>query len=298
MPSLHPGSRATPPPGATTITLLALLTLACGPSDVGRTTGGPLLEPDPPARRAARPEGRPYTEHPIAPFAEAMTDYALAAVRGGPLPEAPVPLEGDVGPISYREGVAPPDGPMQVLGFAFEMELVLKQGRPVPDAEGAARWGSVHAIIGVTRHGLRLVEFRPRRVREAAPETQPPAAMAGTAPIAVELLSAIRHQNLDAWTLGEADRELLGNDAIWDRVRADGPRDVHVRELAVLLETLEGPMLGTLLGDMAVLVALPDERLLSLAMRLERAGTSYRLRGDPLVEVGQVWPILASTELR
>ncbi|MFK7987892.1 MAG: hypothetical protein AB8I08_17875 [Sandaracinaceae bacterium] len=282
------------------VALVTLTLFACGPSDVGRTTGGPLLEPreSEPIDAPPRPAGRPYAAQPIAPFAEAMTDYALTAVRGGPLPEPVIPLSGEVGPVSYREGVEPPDGAMQVLGFAFEMELVLKRGQPVPDAEGAARWGSVHAIIGVTRHGLRLVEFRPRRVRPRGSEGQPPTAMSGALPIAADLLNDVRRGDLDGWALGEPDRQLLGNDAIWSRVRADGPRAVHVRELRALLETVEGPLLGTVFGDMAVLVALPDQRLLSLALRLESTGSGYRLRASPLVEVGQVWPILASTELR
>jgi hypothetical protein len=289
------------------IVCVLLATVSCGGPDVGRTTGGPLIEPRETAPRdtsqpadtagpsepAELPTGRPFAPTPVTEYAETLTDLAVAAVEGRPLPASEVPLRRPVEgapEVVWSDSLADRPREISVLGIAFELELILKRGQPTPGAEGAARYGSVRATVALSRNGLRLVELHPRVMSPDPGGGSPPAGMEGLPELARTLVAALRRGDVTEYDLTEEDRLLLDDDAVW--AEAQELRLIHARipEIRELLEGLPDEPLAYRLDEVAVLARDDHDRLLSLSMEFDPHGDSFALRTTPLVEVRRLWP--------
>lgn len=286
------------------IVCLALASVSCGGGDVGRTTGGPLIDDtgrgertprahDAPDEGAPAISGRPYASTPITEFAEAMTDLALAAVEGRPLPTSPVPLRHSIDgapEVEWSEHLRERPRRITVIGIAFELELILKRGTPPEGAEGAARFGSVRATVALSRNGLRLVELRPRAMTPEPLGGAPPRGLEGLPALARQLVSDLRQGDIHTYDITESDRVLLGDDAVW--AEAQELRLIHARipEIRRLLEGLPDEPLAYHLDEVGILARDDQDRLLSLAMDFDPRDGSFALSTQPLVEVRRLWP--------
>lgn len=261
-----------------------------------------LIETPPRARRptawemraieAAPLPGRPYAETPITPFAESITDFALAAAYGAPLPPPPVatrrPL--DAHPlIEWSERIATRPERLEAIAVAVELEMILKRGEP-DDAAPSERWGSVHATLVVNRNGLRIVSLRPGAVSSDPRGGSLPQGLEGFEPALRTLLGDLRSGDVLHYELDDHDRRLLANDAVWAQLHEDGPPLARARQVGAILETLPHAPIAYVLDDIGVLAR--DERghLYGLSLELDPDGGTFALATTPLVSVRRLWP--------
>ena len=273
---------------------LAVSACGSGQPDVGRTTGGPLHEAaqDPPPPRAPRPSGRPLADTPITAAAEGLIDLALAAVAGHGAP-SPVPTRRELTDpprVAWRDVPEGRPGPLTVLGFAIEIELVLKRGEPPPDAVGPERWGSIRVTYVLSANGPRLVSLRPRATSPTTEGGAPPPGLEGLSEVARDLLRDLRRGDPSRYELTAADRTLLANDSLWSRVENERLMNAPVAQIQRMLVGLPEEPLAYRLDEVSILVRDADDRLLSLDLNFDPTDGSYALGVDPLVEVRRLWP--------
>jgi hypothetical protein len=269
-----------------------------------RSAGGRLVEPPPRARRPAawesavpaqeRLAGRPFAPSPITSFAEQMTDLALAAVEGRPLPTAPVatrrPLEGALAEVTWSEHTTRRPRNLEVLAFALEVELILKRGQPEPDAHGPERWGTLRTTFVVNRNGVRLVSLRPGALSPTVVSGRPPAGLEGLPELARELLAHLRRSDISPYDFTEEDRRLLSNDTVWAEIHQDRPTRARLGDIARMLADLPDAPLAYRLDDIGILTRDDEGRLYGLALELDPDQGSFALATSPLVQVRRLWP--------
>lgn len=284
--------------------LVLSLVYGCGGGAVGRTTGGPLIDVGVARHRPARVEppraSAPATpvafaETPITQLATALTRAALAAVERHHTEPLPVPTRRPLAShsaleVDWSERIEGRPQHLEVLGFAFELELILKRGDP-PDDDSETVWGSIRATVAVSRYGLRLVELRPRAISPDPEGGVLPPGTEGIPEISRRLLSDLRRGNMDAYALTETDRSLLDNEAVWTRVRDGRLTPARVAEMRDMLVGLPDEPLAYRLDDVAILVRDERGRLLSLTMDFDPSEGSFALSTTPLVRVRQLWPL-------
>lgn len=276
------------------VCVVALAVSACGSSEVGRTTGGPLHE-QPPGQsppHPLRPSGRPLADTPITATAEGLIDLALAAVEGHAAP-SPVPTRRPLTEpprVTWRDVPEGRPGPLTVLGFAIEIEIVLKRGEPPPDAADPERWGSLRVTYVISANGPRLVSLRPRVTSPSSEGGAPPPGLEGIEEVARALLGDLRRGDPSRYELTAADRALLANDSLWARVEAQRLMNAPVAQIQQMLVALPEEPLAYRLDDVSILVRDADDRLLSLDLNFDPVDGSYALSVDPLVEVRRLWP--------
>jgi hypothetical protein len=221
-----------------------------------------------------------------------LIDLALAAVQGHAAP-SPVPTRralSDPPRVAWRDVPEGRGGPLTVLGFAIEIELVLKRGEPPPDATGPERWGSLRVTYVLSVNGPRLVSLRPRVTGPSSEGGALPAGLEGLADLARELLSDLRRGDPSRYELTAADRALLANDSLWARVADQRLMNAPVAAIQQMLTSLPNEPLAYRLDDVSILVRDADDRLLSLDLNFDPVDGSYALGVDPLVEVRRLWP--------
>lgn len=249
-------------------------------------------QPAPVVREAPRPSGRPYADTPISAAGEALTDLALAAARGAPLPPSPLPLRRTLEEphVEWLRGLEDEPGELTVLAFAFKIELFFKRGEPARDAEGPARWGSVRATVALSRNGLRLVSLRPRAMTPHARGGTPPPGMEGLPALAAQLIADLRAGDVSGYELTEDDRRLLSNDAVWAQAQEERLIHARVPELQRMLRGMPASPIAYGLDDVAILARTADDRLVTLNLELDPHGGSFALQTRPLVSVHLLWP--------
>jgi hypothetical protein len=288
------------------IALFALgLTLPACWGGTSSMTMGPrarLIETPPRARRptawemraieAAPLPGRPFAETPITPFAERITDFALAAAYGAPLPSSPVatrhPLDGHP-VIEWSERIATRPERLEAIAVAVELEVILKRGEP-DDAAPSERWGSVHATLVVTRNGLRVVSLRPGAVSSDPRGAALPQGLEGFETALRTLLGDLRSGDVLHYELDDRDRRLLANEAVWAQLHEDGPPLARAHQVGAILETLPHAPIAYVLDDVGVLARDDDGHLYGLSLELDPAGGTFALATTPLVSVRRLWP--------
>jgi hypothetical protein len=288
--------------------VLAALAGCGGPSmlPLTRSTRGRLIaEPPVRVRRpaawelAARtpeplPDGRPFAASPITPFADAITDLALAAVEGRTLPPSPVPFRHPVdgAPVlEWSSRTTPRPAHLTVLAMALQLDLVLKRGTPADDAVGIDRWGTLRTTVVVGHNGLRIVSLRPAAMTPHGTEGAPPHGLEGLRELATTLIADLRRGDVSAYELTDEDRRILANDAVWAEIYEDGPPLARAPQIAAMLEGLPNTPLAYGLDDLGVLVRDEEGRLYSLTLELDPTPDgSFALATTPLVEVRRLWP--------
>lgn len=293
------------------IALLALgLALPACWGGTSSMTMGPrarLIETPPRARRptawemraieAAPLPGRPFAPTPITPFAEGITDFALAAAYGAPLPPPPVatrrPLDGHsiTSPhvVDWSERIATRPERLEAMAVAIELEVILKRGEP-DDAAPSERWGSVHATLVVNRNGLRVVSLRPGAVSPSLRGGSLPRGLEGLEDALRTLLGDLRSGDVLHYELDDRDRRLLANDAVWAQLHEDGPPLARARQVGAILETLPHAPLAYVLDDIGVLARDEHGHLYGLSLELDPDGGTFSLQTTPLVSVRRLWP--------
>jgi hypothetical protein len=291
------------------LALLALLGAGCGADTMPMTRGARarlLVDPAPRLRRPApvtSPAGgapeealpdRPFAPTPLSSFAEALTDMALGAVRGQPVPASPVPTRAPLGAEPAEVEWWPPGearpSRLEVLGVGVEADLVLKRGEAPDGGTLAERFGVLRVTFVVNRNGLRVVSLRPGAMSPRPGGGAPPPGLEGLATVARELIAALREGDVSAYQLTEADRRFLANDSVWAQVHEDGPPLGRAREITPLLVGLPDAPLSYRLDDLGLLVRDEQGRLFGLSLELDRRGDSYVLSTTPLVRVRRLWP--------
>jgi hypothetical protein len=261
-------------------------------------TSGRLIEPEPVVERtsphpvAPLPviQGRPFADTPITPFAEHISDLALAAVYGRALPPSPVPTNGPLERIVEwpTPGVRPTR--LSVLAVGLEVDLILKRGNPTVDSAGVERWGTLRVMLVITRNGLRLLSLRPVEATADGEGGTPPPGLEGLDRVARDLIAHLRSSDLSAYEFNEADRSLLSNDTVWTEVLRDRPSHGRLRDVAAMVADLPDAPLAYNLDDIGVLVRDPDGRLYSLSLEMDPHQGSFVLTDSPLVDVRRLWP--------
>lgn len=290
------------------LVLLLALGAGCGGETLPMTRGAQArlwVERAParprPASPAPAPEqpavvpGRPFAPTPLTGFAEALSDLALDAVQGQPLPPSPIPTRSPLGREPAEIEWWPPGEPrprrLDVLAVGLEVDLVLKRGEPPEAGTLAERFGVLRVTFVVNRNGLRVVSLRPGAMSAQPGGGSPPRGLEGLREAAQALVASLRRGDVSAYQLTGADRQLLANDSVWHQLHEDGPPLGRAREIAPLLEGLPDAPLAYRLDDVGVLARAEDGRLFALSLELDPQDGTYVLSTTPLVRVRRLWPL-------
>lgn len=251
----------------------------------------------PPARWVPRaleapPPGRPYASTPLTPFAERITDLALAAAFGRPLPAPPIPTRR---PIALDRAAVwstrgqPRPHRLEAIGVAVEVELIFKRGEP-DDAAPSERYGSLRLTIALSRNGLRIVSMRPAALSPAPRGGRLPPGLGGLEEVVRALLADLRRGDVARYALDEEDRRVLANDSAWAQVHEDGPPLARADEVRAMLDLLPAMPLAYVLDDIGVLARDERGRLYGLSLELDPQGATFALATNPLVSVRRIFP--------
>jgi hypothetical protein len=148
-------------------------------------------EPAPPVREETPASGR-FGNNALTPLAEQLVSVVEAAFAKRPLPKVDFPIE------RYRpeEELVSSDGPvpsgLDYLALAVQLELALENG-------------GIEMMLLVSRHGVKLMG-----IEEDGNNAKPPPAWLPVGNIAGQILADLRADRLDAWWVGEPEKQLLG----------------------------------------------------------------------------------------
>lgn len=265
---------------------------ATSPAEPGPPPGDDSQRPAPADEPAS---GRPYAETPITPLANELTELALAALRRQPLAPPSFPTAGPLpspAPIAWRtpDRLRDPDA-LAVIGIAFELELVMKRGRPDPDVDGPERYGAIRVTLALSRGGLRVVGLRPRLLSSSYGAGTLPVALVPLQQVARELLASIRAEDITGYRLTDEDRALLDNETVWMQMVEDRVPAGRVHELAQMLATLPEEPIAYVIDDVAVLARDREANLYSLTMDFDLRRGTFAMQTQPLLEVRRLWPL-------
>lgn len=269
-------------------TVLFLVVVGCGASDpslpapvrVDPTSTARMPPAEPLAdETSASPHG--YADSTLTPFADRITALALAALAGDELPAVGVPVE------PLREGQrlvelqgdlhAVPEG-LEVVGFGLELDLVLD------DSGGGER---LHLVLYLSPTGIRLAYVSVTAGRRSQPL---PRELDDLEQVASHVLAVLRAGNADALLLGEAERDWLNHEGLYDELVREAPDPETMRRAAELARG-SGDPLGYRLDDVGLLLRAPDGSWFGAELDFEqRSDGVVLLENGPLITLRPLVP--------
>ena len=187
-----------------------------------------------------------YADTPLTPLADRVTDLVVAALTDSSLPDVGIPIEPlhegqDLVDLHGAIGSVPED--LEVVGFGMEMDMVMAGG------PSGARLAIV-LYLGPTGIRVAYVAVSTGRRGGALPRE-----LAEIDAAASHVLSAMRGGAIEAILIGEAERETVGDERVWNELVRERPDDETLARAVELSRTTEDPLayrvddVGVLLRD-------------------------------------------------
>lgn len=221
-----------------------------------------------------------FAPSPITALADEMVAINEAAIAGRALPPHRIdiePLRTDSPDVSYRDESERPVGNLQYVVFGVEADIVFDRSATDPDDAGALR-----VVIFLSRAGWKLARVMAR----PAPTTMPvPRWLTGLEDVCWEVVRAAKERRLDQLLVGEAERAVLGNDALFDLIRQELPKRESLDLLADLVPD-EGPS-GLRVDDLVLVARDAKGELWGFEYDMDRKGGRTVLDSRPLVRASR-----------
>lgn len=268
--------------------LVAAVCISCAPSPAPAPRPAPPPSAAPAATLAAGPtlSGPPvaatgsFAPSPLSDFANGVREIAFAALDGRPLPQGSIPVEPSRDPSRRvrSDSPPPPSSELDVVAFAMEITLVLRE--PSEGADDEQR-GSIELIAFLSRTGLKVAGLRTRGPRKGYAL---PGWLAGAERFGGDVVAALRDRRLGALLVGEAERPVLGNDFLYQRLMEERPKLEAIQD-AEALSAGHTRVLGYKVDDLFLVTRDRGGVIWGLQLELEDPDDQPILDGSPLVRV-------------
>ena len=251
-------------------------------------TAGPEATAALPSTPLTAPSVRGQSDFPpsaLTGLATSIRELVIAALEGRPLPAHP-PTEPirDPAKLVRLKSPLPPVAELEFVVFALEIEIVVVDPPRTPAPGNSHENNSITGLAFLSRTGLKVGSLETSSEDKAPPL---PPWLSGAAGFGREVHAALRGGRVSTLLLGEAERPVIGNDALFREVMEENPTREKIGELERLAQRSAEP-LGYELDDVGLLARDRGGDLYAFELDFDEHDGQVVLDSAPLVRAERI----------
>jgi hypothetical protein len=250
--------------------------------------------PNPPAHGS---RGSAFPPSALTDFANGITSIVIAVLEGRAPPDRPIPIERvrDPSKLVRAEEPIPPVQELEFFLFALEVDIIFTPPAPPPGTTAEAPDNGVRSIAFLSRTGLKVARLRPSSGNSAKPV---PAWLAGVEQYAKDVHSHLRSGQMSSLLVGDAERPVVGNDALFREIMEDQAKPADLRVMEEAAKKSRGPI-GVRADDVILVARHPrSSDFYGFKLNLDEVDDVIVLDSAPLMRVQKFEPRSAGESTR